>query len=112
MTDYPARYKYLLDSYMALSLRDRTTSLRHRTGIKNLFLKLLHIQLEDVRSKCVWWTVKCIKSCYVGQGMSFEPGDVVQDYVDKDEAQAHVNRCNADAWAKDCFELSSRPYKG
>ena len=100
------RYKKLLDEYMVLS---KKTDIRDKNSYN--FKKLMEIgnQINVIRRQSEQHKIVCVESCYVGQGMSFEPGEVVQSYIDKDDATDHLNRINKDSWGKGCFAVETFP---
>lgn len=49
------------------------------------------------------YIIVCDKACYVGQGIDFAPGDVIESYHDPVKAFARLNQMNNDPWAQNCF---------
>lgn len=95
--------KYWEDNKEALLKGDRESP-----EWKNYFA--VNRSLIDFWEKSPKWEVYCTVACYVGQGMSFEPNDTVQEYLTEQEAKDHVDRINKGSWAKNCF--SHRPKVG
>ncbi len=101
MKPHVKEYHDLLDQYMELS---KEVDFKDRTSAQYLAMKLISSRLDQIRERSPHFTVHCIKSCYVGQGISFEPGETVNTYIDEQEARDHTDRCNKDGWAKGCFD--------
>jgi hypothetical protein len=51
------------------------------------------------------YQVVCKTACYVGQGLCFEYGHVLESYDSLADAEKHLAEVNADPRCIDCWEL-------
>lgn len=74
-------------------------------------IEALQRAVEEFETNSPRYYIVCIKACYVGQGIDFAPGEVVDSSYDYEHIAAKLKRVNKDPWALDCFALAFQDHK-
>lgn len=65
----------------------------------------LHRRVRHYQAVSRRYQIVCTTACYVGQGLCFEYGHVLETYYERSEAEQKLDDVNADPWCLACWEL-------
>lgn len=101
------KYRALYDEFMKLTCPGGVYRKPDAKTQDRIDECVMLIDFFDLHNPC--YQIVCIKGCYVGQGIDYVPGNIVDWSYDPASAEARLKQMNADPWALDCFEIKIKP---